>query len=491
MATETEIKLSLSARSANELAKHVLLNGVAPQRQLLINTYYDTPDNRLRSQRVVVRHRQKGELCLLTVKTAPELTAGLARRSEWEFPSPVGEFDFSQVDRGAIRALLESARSELRPVSTTRFRRDSWLLDPRTGVRIELALDRGWIEAGGRREAIREIELELLTGSLADLFAVVADLQASVPLHPEVLSKSERAHRLLLGQPLSAVKSLPVSLDAEMPSIAAFRTIALACLGHLQSNEKGVCESDDPEFVHQARVAIRRLRSAIRLWQPLLPEEFVVRFDPLWRDLGTKLGETRNWDVFRAETLPILGEIFSGSDLERLSRRAVRNCASSRRNTRNALRSPEYGRLLIGFTAAVLGMATAGTGKLGVFVPRCLTRRAKRVKERARAAAGSDVAARHRLRVAFKQLRYALEFFTPILSAPYLNRYLQAATALQELLGRLNDLAVAAQLTAEALPERKGEAIEHWLATRSESLLPEFRRLIDEFQQQRAPWKAP
>jgi len=491
MATETEIKLSLSARSANELAKHALLNGVAPQRQLLVNTYYETPDNRLRNQGVVVRHRQKGKQCLLTVKTAPELTAGLARRREWEFPSRAGEFDFSQVDSRSIRTLLESVRSELRPVSTTRFRRDSWLLDPRTGVRIELALDRGWIEAGGRREAVREIELELLTGSLADLFALVADLQASVPLHPEVLSKSERAHRLLLAQPLTAVKSLPVPLAAEMPSIAAFRTIVLACLGHLQSNEKGVCESEDPEFVHQARVAIRRLRSAIRLWQPLLPEEFVARFDPLWRDLGTKLGETRNWDVFRDETLPILGEAFPGSDLDRLARHAVKSCANSRRDTRKALRSPEYSRLLIGFTAAVLGLTAAGAGKLGVFVPPCLKRRAKRVKERARAAAGPDVAARHRLRVAFKQLRYAVEFFSPILSAPHLNRYLQAATALQELLGRLNDLAVASQLISEALPGRKGEAIVHWLAIRSESLLPEFGRLLDEFQQQRAPWKVP
>jgi hypothetical protein len=60
MANETEIKLSLSTRTAGQLAKHAMLAGIASHRQLLINTYYDTPDKRLRHERIVVRHRQKG-----------------------------------------------------------------------------------------------------------------------------------------------------------------------------------------------------------------------------------------------------------------------------------------------------------------------------------------------------------------------------------------------------------------------------------------------
>jgi hypothetical protein len=94
------------------------------------------------------------------------------------------------------------------------------------------------------------------------------------------------------------------------------------------------------------------------------------------------------------------------------------------------------------------------------FVPRCLKKRARRVNERAADALESDVEARHRLRVAFKQLRYAVEFFTPLLAGPQLADYHQSATCLQELLGRLNDLAVAAELTAEALPGGKGAVIE-------------------------------
>jgi triphosphatase len=490
MATETEIKLSLSARAAGQLAKQAILGGVEPQRQLLINTYYDTADKRLRRERIVVRHRQKGRQCLLTVKTAPMFTAGLAQRSEWEVPGQPGEFDFSHVDDASIRELLESLRDHLQPIFTTHFRRNVWLLAPRQGVRIELALDRGWIDARDQRQAIREIELELLAGEVSDLFAVAVDLQASLPLHPEASSKSERAYRLLADAPLTAAKALQVVTEASMPTIGTFRLIALSCLSHLQSNESGVCQSDEPEFVHQARVAIRRLRSAIRLWEPLLPAAFVARFDPLWQELATRLGDTRNWDVFLAETLPVLGEAFRGrSEIDRLSRHARIRCASSRRASIRALKSADYSRLLVEFTASLLALPEAGGGQLASFVPRCLNKRARRVNERAADALGSDVEARHRLRVAFKQLRYAVEFFTPLLAGPVLADYHRSATCLQELLGRLNDLAVAVELTAEALPGGKGAAIEDWLAAKSESLLPEFREFLNHFQQQQVPWQ--
>jgi triphosphatase len=491
MATETEIKLSLSARAANELAKQALLSGVEPQRQLLINTYYDTPDLRLRRERIVVRYRQKGRQWLLTVKTAPVLTAGLAQRSEWEVRGQPGEFDFSHVDSNSVRDLLESLRGDLQPLFTTHFRRHIWLLEPHHGVRIELALDRGWIDARGQRETIREVELELLAGAVGDLFVVAAQLQASLPLHPEVSSKSERAYRLLAEAPLTAAKALPVATEAGMPAISAFRMIALSCLSHLQSNEKGVGRSDLPEFVHQARVAIRRLRSAIRLWEPLLPAPFVARFDPLWQGLATQLGDTRNWDVFLTEVLPVLGAAFPGrGEIVRLSAYARRCCANSRRATASALSSADYSRLLIDFTAALLALPEADAGRLGTFVRRCLKKCAKRVNERAVDALRAGVAARHHLRVAFKQLRYALEFFAPILDGPALANYHQSASCLQELLGRLNDLAVAGQLTVAALPGSKGQLFEGWLAAQTESLLPEFGRALNDFQQQPEPWKA-
>jgi inorganic triphosphatase YgiF len=467
-----------------------MLNGIEPRKQLLVTTYYDTPDNRLRRERIVVRFRQVDEDYLLAVKTSGALSGGLAQRGEWEVSRRAGQFDFSHVSDQRIRGLVESARDELQAVFTTQFRRNAWMLEPIAGTRVELALDRGWIDACGQREPIREIELELHTGKVTALFDIARKLQETVPLHPEVSSKSERAYRLLLGAPTAAVKASLVPISAGMSTIEAFRLIALSCVSHLQSNEKGVCDNDQPEFVHQARVAVRRLRSAIRLWEPILPEEFVARFESRWQDFAGSLGDARNWDVFFSETLPTLRQFFpTGAEIDSLTRHAQRRCRSCRRAVKATLKSTEYSRLLLDFTAAVLALPESDAGKLEKFVPRCLNKRAKRVNERAELAVTGDVAARHRLRVAFKQLRYALEFFTTLLTGPTLPNYHHSATALQELLGTLNDLAVATQLVAEALPGKKGQAIEAWLLARGESLLPELATVLGDFQHQEVPWK--
>lgn len=491
MDMENELNLSLRPGVANRLARHPLLIQAKPIRQKVSNTYYDTPDLRLQRESVVVRDRKRGSTCLSSVKRVSVSERRPQGDDEWAVAATPGELDFSHVEDSGLRQWLESVRQELRPAFTTRFTRDAWLLEPRAGVRIELALDRGWIEAEGRRQPICEVGLELLSGEVADLFSAAGELQTELPLHPESCSKFQRGYRVLTDQALQVVKAAPVASDAGMTAIAAFRAIARSCLKHLQGNEQGVRESDNPEFVHQARVAIRRLRSAIRVWKPLLPESFVNEFDPLWRDLAQKLGETRNWDVFLAETLPAIVAAFpAGGEHGRLTRYARQRCAINRRAARSALAADDYSRLLLEFTAAVMVLPENDEDRLERFAPRCLDKRAKQVRRLAAEALESDAAARHRLRVAYKRLRYALEFFAPLFPGERLRGYHVSASSLQELLGRLNDLAVAGQLTDEALPGEPGEAIRCWLEAQGESLLPELRTALDDFHRQAVPWRA-
>ncbi|MCM8613731.1 CHAD domain-containing protein [Accumulibacter sp.] len=307
--------------------------------------------------------------------------------------------------------------------------------------------------------------------------------------NPEPASEFQRGSGVLAGQPLQVVKAAPVDTDASMSVTAGFRTIALACLRHLQSNERGVCESDDPEFVHQARVAIRRLRSAIRVWKPRLPEAFVAGFDPLWQALARQLGETRNWDVFLAETLPtILAAFPECPQAHELTDYARRRCAVNRQVAGSVLSAGDYSRLLLDFTAAVLALPERDTRRLDLFAPRCLDKRARKVWQLAQEASGGDAAARHRLRVAYKRLRYALEFFAPLFPGDLLREYHLAASGLQEMLGQLNDLAVARELIEEALPGARGDRVRCWLEARSNGLLPQLGGLLDDFHGQRVPW---
>lgn len=123
------------------------------------------------------------------------------------------------------------------------------------------------------------------------------------------------------------------------------------------------------------------------------------------------------------------------------------------------------------------------------FVPRCLDKRAKQVRQLAAQALRGDATARHRLRVAYKRLRYALEFFASLFPGERLRNYHLSASGLQEMLGRLNDLAVASELIHEALPGEQGEDIRCWLDGQAEQLLPELGGLLNDFHQQAAPWK--
>lgn len=490
MAVETEIKLSLPPRAAARLARHPLLAGSKPLRQRLLNTYYDTPDLRLQRERIAVRYRKKGWQWLLTVKCAAPSAGGLARRNEWEAPGLPGEFDFSHVDDKKLRRRLEALRTELLPAFTTDFMRNAWIIEPQAGVRIELALDRGRIEAKGRQAPICEIELELLEGDVAALFAAASALQADLPLHPEMASKAGRGYRLFADAGLVPVKALPAAIDGKPAAIAAFAAVALSCLNQLQGNEQGIRESDDPEFVHQARVAIRRLRSAIRAWKPLLPADFVAAFDPRWRTLAAALGETRNRDVFIGETLPALAAAFPAHPaIDRLARHALRHCVTSRNKARRAFKAADYSRLLLEFTAATLALPESAEPPLKTFARRCLGKRVRHVAKLAAKAQQADAAARHRLRVALKRLRYALEFFAPLFPGRRMPRYHLAASRLQDLLGQMNDLVVARQFIDEALPGGKDRFLDDWLAARNERMAQKLGKSLTGFLELEAPWK--
>src|SRR5207344_41549 len=111
----------------------------------------------------------------------------------------------------------------------------------------------------------------------------------------EAASKAERGYALVAGLTTAPVKAIAPALQPAMTVTQAFRTIVFSCIAHLQANERGLLETDDPEYLHQARVALRRLRSALSVFNRAFPralfEELVV--DLRW--LGSCLGPARDW----------------------------------------------------------------------------------------------------------------------------------------------------------------------------------------------------
>ena len=204
MATETELKLRIDPEHIDTLLKHPLLS-LAPRRQHLYNTYFDTTDLALSRQKVAVRERrvddrQLGELTLLTVKTAGNSSGGLSQRREWEAPSQAGVFDFERlVDDASLAKTLAVFAVQLVPVFTTDFERLSWRV-PVANSEVEVALDRGAIlvNRNGRQASVPicELELELKSGDIDALNDLAAQLRATTPLTPTDDSKAARGYQL-------------------------------------------------------------------------------------------------------------------------------------------------------------------------------------------------------------------------------------------------------------------------------------------------------
>jgi len=205
MTVEIEAKLMLPVRLAPRLRQFAPLRDLPFRRQWMQNLYLDTPDLALWKERIGVRRRQittdAGKQWLLTVKNQGVTENGVSRRSEWEFPMPPAQLDFSGVEDTALRAWLSELAPQLQPVFCVSFVRQCWELseDRLEENRVELALDFGYIRAGGAREALCEVELELLQGDDV-VIAWWRDLLCfDLPeLRPQPMSKAGRGYALLI-----------------------------------------------------------------------------------------------------------------------------------------------------------------------------------------------------------------------------------------------------------------------------------------------------
>ncbi len=509
MPKEIELKLRLPSSQARRLQLHPLLSGQRPQKYRLLNTYYDTPELELRKRGIALRLRRKGwAVWLMTVKGGAggdSGSGGLAQRNEWEAQTQPGVFDFSIVTDSDLRDFLESRRARLQAVFSTDFTRTAWTLKRAESV-IEMALDRGKISAaatpGGpdtAGEALCEVELELIEGTSPDaLFELAIELASELHLHPEILSKAERGYALsdsALAQPVKAFNSV---VENAMSPVDAFRTIALACLAQLQRNEAGAIAGDNPEYVHQARVAIRRLRSAFRLFSPVLADNFVAIYSPRWKKLAGHLGSARDWDVFLTETLAPLEEAFpADADLAVLRTRGDEIQRKAQESAGVALRQQEYSQLLLAFSAAlfretpptIAAQDVKSGDSLRKFAGQRLEKRAKAIKILASEHGKMNAERRHELRIAFKKLRYALEFFSPILSRKHLADYQASLSAIQDLLGTLNDQVTASRLIKELHPKGEPDPLTRgWIAGRTQLLIGTLNTELSGFLTCKKPW---
>ena len=472
MAQEIELKLALPEDAQRNFLRHPLLKQAThKQTYRLVNLYYDTPALDLRKRGIALRLRAQGKFWLQSVKCAGKRAGGLSSRPEWETPY-TGSFDFSAIDNTAVCDWLDrpKIRTRIAPIFETNFQRIAWTFELVRGTRIELALDRGWIAAGGRREAISEVEIELKVGDETQLFDLAHALAERIPLSLAPMSKAERGYRVFQQIPAAPVRAAPILLTAGDTPTEAFRTIALSCLDHLQQNHAGAVASDDAEYIHQMRVATRRLRAAQRLFGPLLPADFAAPLLLPLSELMLVLGQVRDYDVLLTEIAePVLQALSEEPRLAALVGVITERRFAIRQEALRLLRAPRYGSNVLQVLTTLHGLGTKiGAGEtaqvdtppatetsltlLG-FAENRLRRLRKKVTQLMAQARVDDPPTLHALRIGIKRLRYALEFFAPLAAPKAMQRLLVRLTELQGTLGQINDLANAGTLLMDCALE--------------------------------------
>lgn len=484
---EIELKFQIPPAALERVRRAVATAAAATQRVRTL--YVDSPDGRLAAAGMALRLRRDGRRWLQTVKGQGD---GLLQRLEHEVPVPTPAFGATpaiDLERHAgtpahdrLRAVLGDA-PVLGPVFETDMRRTRRIV--RVGsTRIELALDEGRILAGGRSLPLCELELEWLSGPLDGLFQLGERWATRHGLWLDVRSKSERGACLAAGEeaapPVMAQRPL---LAPDGGTDAALRTMIGAGLAHLLPNLGAVAAGTGrPEHLHQVRVALRRLRTALRVF-----EGWSAAVDPGWApalaELFDALGAARDLDALSESLLPALRAAGAPwSDL------APPDAAPAPPGP--VLQAVAVQRLLLALLAFAGQPPAPASGPLIDHARPLLRRLHRQVLRDGEAFAALDDEARHRTRRRVKRLRYSVEFVASLWPAKDVRRYLARVAPAQDALGRFNDLCVAQQAFAAAV-ERDARAwfAVGWLQAQRAEPIAAAARALRRLGRERPFWK--
>lgn len=451
---EIELKLEVDVKSVSRIKRHPLLKDTASRCTPQLSIYYDTANGALGKYGYSLRVRSARGGFVQTVKSNIE-SAGLFARNEWESPVASIKPDLGKLAGLPVEPLSRSGKlKKILPVVRSEMERVSWRIAP-NGSEIQVDLDQGLIEAGGRSQALCELELELLSGETEELVRVARHIAQAVPVRVGVMTKAERGFAIAAGTLEKANKAGPVAVDDGMTIAETFTVIAGACIKHYRLNEPLVMARRDASALHQSRVAMRRLRSAFTLFRPALRDAQYDRLREELRWFTSQLGEARNLDVYLERELVDEERRALTGDRQHAYRRVI-----------EAMKSQKLRALVLD----LVGWVAVGDWRSNPQALRPIARFAEKRLDKlwvTIAGPAADIALmdefdRHELRIQVKKMRYAVEFLRGVFPAAVKKqkRFAAEVEGLQEALGKLNDLATARTLAGADLPLQGDHEVE-------------------------------
>ncbi|UWU80189.1 CHAD domain-containing protein [Bradyrhizobium huanghuaihaiense] len=507
-AGEIELKLLIDAdRMAHFSAAPVIAANARNKgtKKRLKSVYYDTPERTLRRAGLSLRVRQSGTRFVQTVKT--DAADDPLRRGEWEASVPSLAPDLAL----ALPFIPEKLRSHLgaqplEAIFTADIHRRTRIVDLPSGT-VEIAFDQGELTAGDRSQPVSEIELELKSGSASTIYEIALRLAEHGAVKPSIRSKSARGFELTADKAPSARRPGKVRLDPSVTLDEAFATILRSCFLHLLQSLPAAEDGRNPEGVHQLRVSLRRLRSALDLMRSAgaLSNLDSLRSEARW--LAQDLSAARDWDVFQLDTLPTIARACpSVAGFDALERVAAQRQSEAYRKAHLALDDRRCAVFLISLGGWIEtrgwrnDVAPEDLGRLAEpavnFARRVLSEQHAKVLKRGRRFRSLTVDEVHRVRLAAKRLRYLSEFLLPLFAdRKSARKFARRLAGLQEELGAFNDMAVTASLLDGLGSEDRDSAVAAAAITgwQARASIGAHRSLQDswrDFTAARVPWSS-
>jgi triphosphatase len=287
-------------------------------------------------------------------------------------------------------------------------------------------------------------------------------------------SGSRERLALLPAAPARAKRAAPVALDPGDDAATAFGTIARGCIGHLVDNQDYVSERGSGKAIHQMRVALRRLRATLALFDGLLGPEMLAELKPELRWLACELAAARDWNVFAKEILPRCRKRLGNAKSTRLIGKAAADSRmAARQRAIAAVTSPRYAALILSLGVWVeeerwrVGLDARqkmlSASPIRAYARPLLARRARTLRQAGKGIEELSTEQRHALRKRLKTLRFGATCFATLFGRRHVVRMLAALARMQDVLGAINDLTVARSLIV-SLPTGSGGALAEAIA---------------------------
>lgn len=467
---ELEIKFCVPTFTQANLAKQV--ESKTAKKQRLSAYYFDTPNNDLAKHGIALRIRYEDEQWVQTLKTSGD---GVAKRLELntildlsdtpakinanDLPNQLKLEDNQQLSEQLSKVMsLDTLAKNLTVQYFTDVERVSRLVK-KNNSQIEIAYDVGKVGKGKTKAEqfpVHEIEFELIEGEVADLVDLAKTWCKKYKLYLSTVTKAQRGTLLLAGQTFanpSKADLTTLQLDKNTSQFGFLQQVVNNCLAQILPNATAIADgSPDGNHVHQIRVGLRRLRTALKVFKNFAPNvnagDDSYGIDPNWntvlKQTFSLLGEFRDREILQIKTQPMLEAVGSPH---------VKWSTQVDIMPIDAVRANDFQIVLlelIAFTHATLPQTLAKSDKKAkTAVTKKLDKLFNNIAVASEHFAELDTESQHDVRKDLKTLRYVSEFSAPLYmdakdskkgkKAQKLNAFLQYLEPAQDVLGEYND----------------------------------------------------